>query len=244
VLDQPEGPHLRYLGSDTEPQPVADPLAAAVMARQHEWLCERMLARIASRWPRQIDLEWLRNHAGAALIQAAASVDRAQDLPGGGAATILERLRTLLAGTQWYREAMTARARPLCEAWRSMLLSGRQPTDRLLCTRLHLSAPDLTERFVEVATVFAVEPAGLMPGGRELHEGIAIAVGGLPGGQQLAVSLYFEQGFTIAEIARVLEVLPVRAQELLGRAAVTIAGEAALADWPFRGAGTVPASRS
>ena len=243
ALDQSEGPHLRYLGDDTPP-PRGDLRAATALAQRHQWLVERMIARTASHWPRQIDLQWLRDHAQTALLHAAACVDRAEDLPEAGAAAILERLRTLLAGTQWYREAMITRARPLCEAWRSAVLSGRQPTDRLLCTRLHLSAPELTERFSEVATVFAVEPAGLMPGGRELHEGIALVVGELPGEQQLVVSLYFEQGFTIAEIARVLEALPVRAQELLGRAAVAVAGEAVLADYPYRGAGIPPARHS
>jgi len=227
------GSHLRYLcETDAPPGLRRDPAVAAELTEQHEWLVDRAIARMAARWPQDVDQAWLHGHATVALTRATASVEDEADLPEAGVLAISERLRTLLVGTEWYREAMLGRARPLCEAWRGAVLAGREPTDRTLCARLHISQPELTERFVELATVFAVEPAGLMPGGRELDEGVAMAIGGLPGDQQLVVSLYFEQQFTLAEIARVLNMLPVRAQELLGRAAATIAGEATLAEWP------------
>ncbi len=227
------GSHLRYLDEPDAPTGLRREAAvASELAEQHAWLVDRMIARIAARWPPDIDLAWLHGHAAVALTRAAASVEDEADLPEAAIAAISERLRTLLAGTEWYREAMLGRARPLCEAWRGAVLAGREPTDRTLCARLHISRPELTERFVELAIVFAIETAGLMPGGWELEKGVAMATGGLGREEQLVVSLYCEQGFTPAEIARVLDMLPVRAQELLGRAAAAIAGEATLAEWP------------
>lgn len=232
-LGQPVGSHLRYLDEINAPSGLRrDPAVAAELAAQYAWLVERAIARIAARWPHDINQAWLASHATVALTRAASSVEDEADLAQAGELAIAERLRTLLAGTEWYREAMLGRARPLCEAWRGAVLAGREPTDRTLCARLRISLPELIERFVELATVFAVEPAGLMPGGWELGEGVAMAVGGLPDEERLVVSLYFEQDFTLAEVARVLDMLPVRVQELLGRAAAAIAGEATLTEWP------------
>jgi hypothetical protein len=227
-------PHLHYIG-EQQPEPPAlrrDLDEASELTEAHRWLVERMVERIAARWPEELDEGWVRSHAGIALAHVAARVEDESDLPAEAVRAIDERLRTLLGGTEWYREAMLARARPLCEAWRGAVLAGRDPTDRTLCARLRLSAEGLLERYVELATVFAVEPAALMPRGRSLEEGIALAVGGLPTEQMLVASLYIDQKLTIPEMGQVLDVLPVRAQELLGRAAAAIAGEAALAEWP------------
>lgn len=226
-------PHLRYLGEDESP-PVAerDARVAAELAEEHAWLVERLTSRIAVRWPGAIDADWVRSHAAVALRRAAASVECERDLPIAGVQAMQERLRTLLGGTEWYRQAMIGRVRPLCEAWRGAVIAGREPTDQTLCARLKLSMSELAERFVELAVVFAVEPAALLPGDIELREGIALAGAGLDARQQLVISLYFEQQLTLPEIADVLGLLPVRAQELLGRAAAAIAGEATLAMWP------------
>lgn len=227
------GPRLRLLDdSDLPPVLARDERVAAELAQQHAWLVERMLARIAARWPEELDQDWVAGHAVVALRRAAATVEHEEDLPIAGVRAIEERLRTLLGGTEWYREAMLSRARPLCEAWRGVVLSGRELGDHTLRGRLKLSREELAERFVELATVFAVEPAALLPAGVDLQEGIGAAIGGLPGEQQLVVSLYFERQFTLAEIAQVLDMLPVRVQELLGRAAAAISGEAALSMWP------------
>ncbi|MGI5818510.1 MAG: hypothetical protein ACOX9R_10500 [Armatimonadota bacterium] len=192
-----------------------------------------MMARIAVRWPEDIDGAWVRSHATASLQRIAASVEDEEALPIAAVQAISERLRTLLGGTQWYREAVLGRARPLCEAWRGAILAGREPTDHTLSSRLRLSRDELVGRFVELATVFALEPAALLPEGVELSEGVAVASHGLPCEQRLAISLYFEQHLTFAEIAQVMEVLPVRAQELIGRAVAAIAGEVALEQWPI-----------
>lgn len=222
-------PHLRYLDeSDAPPVAEGDPHVAAELAEQHTWLVDRLTGRIAARWPEDIDAGWVRSHATVALRRAAASVEDPEDLPTEGVRAIQERLRTLLAGTEWYREAMLTRVRPLCEAWRGAVLAGREPTDQTLCSRLKLSHSELAGRFVELATVFAVEPAAMLPGDMELQEGIAVAAGSMPSEQQLIVSLYFEQHLTLSEVADVLGLLPVRVQELFGRAAAAIAGEANL----------------
>lgn len=232
-LDRPTAPELRYLGEDDAPRGIeGDTHAAARMAERHSWLVDRMTGRIAAHWPAEIDAGWVRGHAMAALRRVAARVDSEDELPEAGVRAIRERLRTLLGGTEWYREAMLCRARPLCEAWRGAVLARREASDRALSARLRLPDATLTERFVELATLFAVEPAALLPGGCELSEGVALAVGGLPNDQRLVASLYFEQQLTLVEIARVMDLRPVRAQELLGRAAAAIAGEAALAEWP------------
>lgn len=225
-----EESHLRYL-SEADPPPGAerDPRVASKLAEEHVWLVDRMTARVAARWPEEVDAAWVRSHAMVALRHAASRVADEQDLPVEGVRAIHERLRTLLGGTQWYREAMLGRARPLCEAWRGAILAGREPSDHTLCQRLRLSREELAQRFVELATVFAVEPAALMPGEMDLTEGIALAVGSLDNEQRLVASLYFQQQLTLPEIAEVLGALPVRVQELLGRAAATICGEATLA---------------
>lgn len=225
-------PRLRYLSeADISSGEGRDPRLAAKLAEQHAWLAERMTARVAARWPDEVDVAWVRSHAMVALRQAATRVEDEEDLPVAGVRAIHERLRTLLAGTQWYREAMLGRARPLCEAWRGAILAGREPSDHTLCARLKLSREELAQRFVELATVFAVEPAALMPGDTDPAEGIALAVGSLDGEQRLVASLYFQQQLTLAEIADVMGLLPVRVQELFGRAAAAIAGESTLAAW-------------
>ncbi|MFW5868996.1 MAG: hypothetical protein ACOCX2_14320 [Armatimonadota bacterium] len=226
-------PHLRYLDEGDGPPVVErDPHLVAELAEEHLWLIDRLTERIAARWPEGIDAGWVRSHAGVALRRAAASVEDPEDLPIEGVRAIQERLRTLLGGTEWYREAMLARARPLCEAWRGAVLAGRDPTDQTLCSRLRISREELAERFIELATVFAVEPAALLPGDVDLREGIAVAAGSMDGEQRLIISLYFEQQLTLMEIAEVLKLLPVRVQELFGRAAAAIAGEANLSIWP------------
>jgi RNA polymerase sigma factor for flagellar operon FliA len=231
--DRSPAPRLRYLDEhDGPPVSQRDPHVVARLAESHAFLVERMTERVAARWPEAVDADWVRSHAMVALRRAAAEVEEEEDLPLEAVRAIQQRMRTLLGGTEWYRGAMLGRARPLCEAWRGAVLAGREPSDRTLCTRLRLSADELRERFVELATVFAVEPAGLLPGGVELSEGVAAALGGMPAEQQLVVSLYFERQLTIAEIAGVMGMLPVRAQELFGRAAAAIAGEAALSEWP------------
>lgn len=231
-----DGTHLRYLDEGDAPLIAErDPHVAARLAEEHSWLIDRLLARLAVRWPEQVDADWVRGHAMVALRRAAASVEEVERLPVAGVRAISERLRTLLGGTEWYREAMIGRARPLCEAWRGAILAGRDPTDQALCTRLKLTRRELPERFIELAVVFTVEPAALLPGDLELREATAAAIGGMPTEQQLVTSLYFEQHLTLGEIAEVLGLLPVRAQELLGRAGVAIAGEAALSMWPAMG---------
>jgi RNA polymerase sigma factor for flagellar operon FliA len=227
--------HLHYIGEGEEPVPEAlqrDLHVASELAREHTWLVDRLVGRIAARWPDGVDVEWVRSHAMIALTHVAARVDHEDDIPVEAVPAVGERIRTLLGGSQWYREAMLGRARPLCEAWRGAVLAGREPTDQTLCARLRLSMDDLIERYVELASVFAVEPAALVPGGRDLAEGLALAIGGLPNEQQLVLSLYLDRQLTLSEVAEVLEILPVRAQELLGRAAAAISGEAMLAEWP------------
>lgn len=232
--DQSHGRHLRYLDdSDAPPVVERDQRVAMELAEEHAWLVDRMTERIAVRWPEEVDAGWVRSHAAVALRRAAASVEEPEDLPIAGVRAIGERLRTLLGGTEWYREAMLNRARPLCEAWRGAVLAGREPTDQALRGRLKLSQGELSERFVELGGVFAVEPAALLPGEMQVREGIAAAIGGVDAEQRLVIALYFEQQLTIHEIAEVLGLLPVRAQELLGRAAAAIAGEAGLSMWPI-----------
>lgn len=225
--------HLRYLDEGTAASVAgSDPHLVARLAEEHAWLVDRLIARIAARWPEEVDVSWLRSHATVALKRAAASVEDPEDLPMAAVAAIRERLRTLLAGTEWYREAMLGNVRPLCEAWRGAVLAGREPTDQTLCARLKVSRAELAERFVELAAVFAVEPAALLPCRVEMEEAVGMAVGGVDAEQQLVVSLYLEQQFTLDEIAEVLDILPVRVQELLGRAAAAIAGEIVLSSWP------------
>jgi len=225
--------HLRYLDEENV-APVADydPRVATRLVEEHAWLVDRLMARIAARWPEEVDVRWVHSHATVALKRAAASVENPGDLPLAAARAIRERLRTLLGGTEWYRAAMLGNVRPLCEAWRGAVLAGREPSDQTLCARLKASRAELGERFVELAAVFAVEPAALLPCRVELEKAVAMAVGGIDAEQQLVVSLYVEQQFTLAEIAEVLDILPVRAQELLGRAAAAIAGEIVLSSWP------------
>ncbi|MFW6156694.1 MAG: hypothetical protein ACOC7J_05195, partial [Armatimonadota bacterium] len=105
--------HLRYLDEGTAASVAgSDPHLVARLAEEHAWLVDRLIARIAARWPEEVDVSWLRSHATVALKRAAASVEDPEDLPMPAVAAIRERLRTLLAGTEWYREAMLGNVRP------------------------------------------------------------------------------------------------------------------------------------
>ncbi len=216
-------PGLHLISSSTQGLGSA-PRVVSWMVEQHMWLVERMIERIAAVWPESIDHAWLTAHGTAALRHAVLCANKVEDLQTLSVKAIGDRLRQLLIGTAWYREAMLERARPLCAAWRGAIMAGREPTDDTLCSILHLTRSDLPERFIEFATVFAAEPAALRPvrsdDACQVHEVIMQ----LPSDQQLVCSLYFERELTLSEIARAMGQDETRAQELVGRAAVALVG--------------------
>ncbi len=210
---------------------------AGVMAEQAEeyaWLVERVLGRFAVQWPEGVDVQRLCEQATAVLGQVMAANESPDEGTPSAAEAVEARLTDLLAASEWYRQAVVSRARPLCDAWKGALLAGREPTDHLLKSWLHLSDVELTERFVEMAIVFAVEPAALLPGNPDLHTTLSEAVADLPPEQQLVTGLYFQGALTLPEIADVMSIAPVEAQGLLGRSTTTLVGETALANWPGR----------
>ena len=223
---------LRRLASGDEPLVLCrHPLAASRLAGEHEWLIDRVADRLAACWPEQVEGERLRREAWIALQQTAACVERVADVPAAAAEAIDGRMRELLAAGEWYRQTLARRVRPLCDAWRGALIAGRRPSDHTLCSRLHIGTGEIAGLFVEAALVFLVDPAALLPAGTDPPDGVAEVIVALPTDQQLATALYFQQHLTIPEIARVMTVEPVAAQELLGRAGTCIVAHAGLAPW-------------
>lgn len=224
---------LRYLGDEQMP-PVRDAEAARAIAHEHAWLIERALGRLAARWPEQIDPCQLREGANEVLGELALVVERPDELAETAAEQIAQRIAGLLSGSEWYREAMMGRARPLCDAWAGALIAGREPTDHLLVSWLRLDETGLREHFLETAVVFAVEPAALLRPCADLQPQLQAPPGNLPSDQQLAAALYFCEQLTYEEIGTVLSVTAEHAQGLLGRYAMTLVGETVIATWPGR----------
>lgn len=209
------------------------PTTAERRAARHGWLVERLLSRLAAQWPEGIDRSLLRSECWMALRDVAESLETAEDLPAAAALAIEDRLCHVLAGTEWYRQAVMTHVRPLLETWRGALLAGREPSDHLLSSRLHVGLNDLVDRFQELAIVFAVDPRALLS--ERAHAPHASAttataetVGALPSEQQLTLSLYFQEELTYEQIGRVMDIPSGRAQELMGRAGAAVASDAAL----------------
>lgn len=198
------------------------------------WVIGRAIDRLAARWPRQVQIERLREEAAEVLREVAMTAESPEEVVPVATEQVAHRLCDLLAGSEWYRHAVVGRARPLCDAWTGALLAGREPTDHLLRSWLRLDDTSLSDRFMEMALVFAIEPAALLRPDADLHSHLEAALTNLPPEQQIATSLYFQEDITFAEIARVMNVRPEQAQTLLGRASTAVVGETALATWPGR----------
>ncbi len=227
--------HLRYLEDDPAPLVLRrHPEAARRLAAEHAWLIDRISDRLAVVWPEGLDPEWVRQEAWLELQRVAACVERSEEMAEAAAEVVDGRVRDLVAGSEWYRQAMVGLVRPLCEAWRGAWLAGRRPTDRMLCTRLRLDATQLGRRFMEAALAFVIDPAALLPPGMDARYGIADLVAELPVGEQLATALYYHQELTLREIGEVMGFAPERVQELLGRAAMCLVARAGLAEWASR----------
>ncbi len=232
LADSTEGTALRYLGPESDPVTIArHPTAARRIAEEHAHVVTRLIDRLASAWPGAVNVEELAAEGRVALRHAALTIDGDQEFGEHAVDVVDRRLRQVLAATEWFRQAMIGRARPLTETWRGLLMGGRRPTDEVLGRRLHLAPAGLADRFLEFATVFAIEPGALLPAGIDAKYAVADIVGGLPSEQQLTIALYFHQELTFAEMARVMGMEPAHAQESFGRAAAGITAEAGLATW-------------
>lgn len=249
--DTTAAPPLEYLGPTPAAQAHADddsaaeplvlvrhPIAARDLATRHAHTVGRLTDRLAACWPDEVDLEELAAEGDAALLHAAVSAEDEDAMPARSVEVVGARLRQVLAASEWYRKAMLGRARPLCEAWRGLVLGGREATDHTLARRLHLGPSDLSERFVELAVIFAIDPGAMLPkamqAGRpaDVKHALAEIISALPVEQQLALALHSHQELTFPEIARVMGIEPRVAQEAFGRAATCVTAEAALSSWP------------
>ena len=230
---QSGSPCLAYLGPEAEPVVlVRHPTAARRLAEEHDYLVARITDRLAACWPEGVDVTRLTIEGRACLLSAAATCEDPAELPTVAVERMDSGIRKLLAASEWYRQAMLGRARPLCDAWRGLVLAGRRVSDRTLSQRLRLPPAALADRFVEFAVVFVVEPGGLLPAGVDARYALAEIVSDLPSEQQLAVALYFHQELTFPEIARVMGKQALEAQELFGRAAAGLCAQASLSVWP------------
>lgn len=238
-----DAPPLEYLGPASAEDQTADalllvrhPIAARELAARHAHIVSRLTDRLGACWPDGVDLDQLEAEGHAALMHAAVTTEDENALAPRAVEIVGARLRQVLAGSEWYREAMLGRARPLCETWRGLALAGREVTDHTLARRLHLGPADLGERFVELAIIFAIEPGAMLSGvadGRpaDVKYAVAESVSALPADQQLALALHSHQELTFSEIARVMGIEPRAAQEVFGRAATCVSAEAALSSW-------------
>lgn len=224
---QPSSCHLAHNGASS--LLCRHPLEASRLAGEHAWLIDRVADRLAVCWPDQVDRARLRHEAWRVLERAAACVERVEDLAPAAAEAIDRRMRESVAAGEWYRLTLARRVRPLCAAWRGMLMAGRRPTDRTLCSRLHIGTNEIAGLFVDAALVFLVDPSALLPSQTDALDAVSEAIVELPTGQQLAVALYFEQYLTIPEIARIMSSEPGATQELLGRAVMFVSAHGGLA---------------
>lgn len=225
-------PELCLLSDD--PPAVRGGGEAQRLADAHAWLVERALARLAAWWPEEVDPQSLRQVGRQALVHAAGRVADPADLPPRALEAVEEALRRRLCSDAWYAHAISRRLQPLCAAWRGALLAGRAPTDHLLCMRLYLVPAELATRFRETALIMALDPAALLPPGRDLATVLPETITQLPDAQQLVTALYFEECMTFEEIGRVMGTPAVRVQELMGRAGTAIFARAGQSRWATR----------
>jgi len=211
-----------------------DTRTAAQVAQRYLWLVDRVMNRLAVWWPNGVDVGLLRAEATLSLRRVSASAERIEDVPDIAAAVMARRVRRVLTAGTWFHEAVAARARPLCEAWRGALVARREPTDRTLARRLWIGEAQLAERFLEFGVLLCVDAGALLPAGLDLCCSVAETVATLAPNQRLATALYFHEELTLPEIGRVMDVPAERVQELLGRAGTAVAAEATLAAWPGR----------
>lgn len=228
-------PPLEYLGPTPADDQASDalvlvrhPIAARDLARRHAHTVGRLTDRLAACWPDEVDLEELADEGHAALTHAAVTAEDEEHMAAHSVEIVGARLRQVLAASEWYRAAMLGRARPLCEAWRGLVLAGREVTDHTLARRLHLGPSGLAERFVELAVIFAIDPATMLPASADAKYAVAEIVSALPVDQQLALALHTHQELTFPEIARVMGIEPRVVQEAFGRAATCVSAEAVL----------------
>lgn len=231
----PSPSHLNYLGSEGEASiPRRNAAEAGRIVLDHAWMIERAMGRIAAHWPGEIQLDPLYEQATMALREVARSAETPGEVAEIAAEAIEQSLTAGLAESDWYRDAVVTRARPLCDAWAGALLAGREPTDHLLCSWLRLSTPSLRDRYLEMAVVFAVQPSALLRNDADIQARLEQSLSNLPGDQQLVTSIYFQDDITFAEIAQVMRISAEQAQCLLGRSAMALVGETALVTWPGR----------
>ena len=233
-------PPLEYLGpTATDDDAAAEafvlvrhPTAARELASRHAHTVGRPTERLAACWPDEVDLEELAAEGHAALLHAAVTAEDEDAMAAHSVEIVGARLRQVLSASEWYRKATLGRARPLCEAWRGLVLAGREATDHTLARRLHLGPANLGERFVELAVIFAIEPGAMLPATADAKYAVAEIVSALPAEQQLALALHSHQELTFPEIGRVMGIEPRAAQEAFGRAATCVSAEATLSSWP------------
>lgn len=217
-----------------DPPAVRGPGEARRLADAHAWLVERALARLAAWWPQDVDPPSLRQVGRPALVHAAGQVADPVELPRRALDAVDHALRRRLRSDAWYADAISRRLQPLCAACRGALLAGRAPTDHLLCMRLYLVPAEPATRFLETALIVALDPAALLPAGRDLATVLPEAITQLPDAQQLVTALYFEECMTFDEIGKVMAAPAVHAQELMGRAATAIFARAGQSAWATR----------
>ncbi len=134
-------------------------------------------------------------------------------------------MRAWARSTSWYRAALPCRIAPLCASLAERWTDGA-PADRVVAGDLGLTVQGLNERYLEAGLMFGVSPElmlakrGEAPGADRMAE----AVSALPEQQRRLLTLYFEDGLSFAEIARLLEISAERAQALYGRAGTAIRG--------------------
>ncbi|MCD6360760.1 MAG: hypothetical protein J7M38_07825 [Armatimonadetes bacterium] len=236
TTDRDRPPALTYLGPESEALAVVrHPLAARRLAEQYDYLISRVIDRLAACWPDELPHSELAAEGQAVLYRLASTIEDPEEMGPVAAGEIMNRARQVVAASEWYRQAMLGQARPLTETWRALVLAGRNPTEENLRRRLHLSPVALAQQFVDFALVFTVEPAALLPAGVDAKYAVAEIVSALPGIQQLIIALYYHQELSFPEIANVMGLEARQTQEMFGRAAVTIAGEAGLPVWRSRG---------
>jgi len=132
---------------------------------------------------------------------------------------VVSGMRTWARASSWYRSAWPCRIAPLCSSLAKR--DADAADDRATARDLGLGRDGLVERYVEAGLLFGVSPELLLPE-HPRAVGLTDAVSELAVEQRQLLTLYFEDGLNLPEIAEALEISPERAQETYGRAATKI----------------------
>lgn len=230
-----------------------DPATREALAEAYLWLVRYVAGRLMMGLPPHVDQADLEGHGVFGLLDALDRYDPDRGVRFETYAIPWIR-GAMLAGIRaaHWAPALLKRARRLEQAYQALEAQlGREPTDAELADHMGITLEELTRRQEELSCVtvlsldeaFAGDPdgEGAHLGERladpeapdpqeeaersERREILARAVASLPEKERLVVTLYYHEGLTAQEIARILSVTPARISQLHSKAILRLRGK-------------------